>query len=62
MHWGSASHGNKGSEHLVNNEQFTMELHLVHYNGKFADGGAALTSDERDALAGVANTVSLVGC
>lgn len=53
MHWGSASHGDKGSEHFINNEQSTMELHLVHFNGKFADGSAALASNERDALAGV---------
>lgn len=52
MHWGSPSTGDKGSEHLVNNDQYTMEIHLVHFNDKYADGAAALASGDRDALAG----------
>lgn len=50
MHWGSPD-GDKGSEHFVDNEQFTMEMHLVHYKGSHASGTAALESGERDALA-----------
>lgn len=37
----------------MDNEQFTMEMHLVHYNAEHADGAAALASGDRDALAGV---------
>jgi hypothetical protein len=33
-----------GSEHSIDGEQFAMELHLVHYNGAFADSSSALAS------------------
>jgi hypothetical protein len=40
----------QGSEHLINGEQFAMELHMVHYKGTYADQAAALASGDADAL------------
>uniref|UniRef100_T1IM50 carbonic anhydrase n=1 Tax=Strigamia maritima TaxID=126957 RepID=T1IM50_STRMM len=49
MHWGSQN--NRGSEHTFARRSFPMEMHLVHYNAKFASLGAAIQSRESDALA-----------
>lgn len=45
--------GNKGSEHLFNNTQYPMEMHLVNYNSKYPNASAALASGDKDALAGI---------
>jgi len=49
MHWGSDS--KKGSEHTVDGVAFPMEMHLVHYNTRYADVSSAVSSGEWDALA-----------
>ena len=40
-----------GSEHWIEGKQYDAECHWVHYNNKFADPGAAIASNEPDALA-----------
>lgn len=40
----------QGSEHLINGQRYAMELHMVHYNGSYADQSAALASGDKDAL------------
>lgn len=39
FHWGSDS--NRGSEHRISNQAFPAELHIVHYNQKYADFATA---------------------
>lgn len=33
FHWGS--YGYKGSEHIVDNRRFDVEMHIVHRNAKY---------------------------
>ncbi len=33
FHWGAEN--DTGSEHLINDQQYAMEVHLVHYNMKY---------------------------
>merc|ERR1719402_1440042 len=49
FHWGSKS--SQGSEHVINGRAFPIEMHLVHYNTKFGNIGAAVASGHPDALA-----------
>ncbi|XP_016973765.1 carbonic anhydrase 2-like [Drosophila rhopaloa] len=35
FHWGSKN--SQGSEHLINNERFDLEMHIVHRNNKYKD-------------------------
>jgi len=50
FHWGSSSA--QGSEHLFNNHAYPMELHIVHYNTKYADIGAAVGNADGLAVLG----------
>jgi len=58
FHWGEDDM--VGSEHSINNNSYSMEMHLVHYRRDGGDKGgfptfkAALASGEKDALAVVA--------
>nr|AYD38862.1 carbonic anhydrase 2 [Mytilus edulis] len=47
FHWGADD--NKGSEHTINGKMYAAELHLVHYNTKYANFGEAV--DKPDGLA-----------
>lgn len=47
FHWGSTD--SLGSEHLLNDVQYPMEMHLVHYNTNYAD--VATAADQTDGLA-----------
>ena len=47
LHWAKA--GAKGSEHQLNGKQYFGELHIVHYNTKYDNVGAA--APESDGLA-----------
>ncbi|KAF6720264.1 Carbonic anhydrase [Oryzias melastigma] len=47
FHWGASD--DKGSEHTINGIKFPCELHLVHWNTKYASFGEA--ADKPDGLA-----------
>ncbi|XP_063439975.1 carbonic anhydrase-like [Mytilus trossulus] len=47
FHWGA--NDKKGSEHTINGKMYASELHLVHYNTKYPNFGAA--ADKPDGLA-----------
>ncbi|XP_071175153.1 carbonic anhydrase 2-like [Mytilus edulis] len=47
FHWGADD--NKGSEHTIDGKMYAAELHLVHYNTKYANFGEAV--DKPDGLA-----------
>ncbi|XP_033738555.1 carbonic anhydrase-like [Pecten maximus] len=47
FHWGSDD--TRGSEHTMNGTMYPMEVHIVHYNTKYADIGEAV--DKPDGLA-----------
>jgi len=49
FHWGSDS--SKGSEHTFNGRRFPMEMHVVHWNDKYADINEAKHSNDRHAIA-----------
>jgi len=49
FHWGDDIH--EGSEHLVQNEIYALEVHLVHYNAKYTSFANAAASGDSDALA-----------
>jgi len=49
FHWGKQN--NLGSEHIIDHKPAPMEVHVVHYNSKFASLGDAVSSGEGDALA-----------
>lgn len=40
FHWGLDSH--QGSEHQLDSQQYAAEMHVIHYNDKYADVGAAI--------------------
>lgn len=50
FHWGSTSA--QGSEHLFNHHAYPMELHVVHYNTKYADLAAAVGNADGLAVIG----------
>ena len=54
FHWGDSSDGGRcqGAEHLLDYKSSPMELHLVHFNSKFAS--VAEAQDEKSGLAVVA--------
>jgi len=49
FHWGSLD--NTGSEHMVANRSFPLEMHLVHYKNEYHDIMAALTDGAENSLA-----------
>ncbi|KAM9440177.1 carbonic anhydrase [Clarias gariepinus] len=51
FHWGSSD--NKGSEHTVNGVKYPCELHLVHWNTKYANFGEAVDKPDGLAVVGV---------
>jgi len=44
VHWGSASF--QGSEHLVDSQQYAAEMHIIHYNTKYANFGEAINKTD----------------
>ncbi|CAG5117709.1 unnamed protein product, partial [Candidula unifasciata] len=50
LHWGITE--NLGSEHLLNGLAYPMELHIVHYNTKYASPGVALQNPDGLAVLG----------
>lgn len=46
FHWGSTDF--QGSEHLLDSQQYAAEMHVIHYNSKYADVGKAI--DQGDGL------------
>uniref|UniRef100_A0A6U2HBL5 Carbonic anhydrase n=1 Tax=Hemiselmis andersenii TaxID=464988 RepID=A0A6U2HBL5_HEMAN len=50
FHWGRTNLDEEGSEHYMENFQYPLEIHFVHYNSKYADVTAAVTSGNSDAL------------
>jgi len=55
-HWGSAS--NQGSEHTVDGKEYPAEVHLVHWNTKYADVTEAVSKDDGLAVLGFFYEVS----
>lgn len=43
-HWGSTNF--QGSEHLVDSQQYAAEMHIIHYNTKYADVGEAINKPD----------------
>lgn len=50
FHWGSTN--NRGSEHKIRNEEFPMELHLVHWAGSRDEIGIAVDKPQGLAVLG----------
>jgi len=50
-HWGWKGNGYKGSEHRIDGEQWSSEIHLVHHREEFKDLTEALNSGKSNALA-----------
>lgn len=44
FHWGNSNVG--GAEHLINNRQYDVEMHLVHFNRKFSSLERALDAND----------------
>uniref|UniRef100_G3NMV1 Carbonic anhydrase n=1 Tax=Gasterosteus aculeatus aculeatus TaxID=481459 RepID=G3NMV1_GASAC len=51
FHWGASD--DKGSEHTVNGTKYPAELHLVHWNTKYASFGEAASKPDGLAVVGV---------
>ncbi|OWF36341.1 carbonic anhydrase-like [Mizuhopecten yessoensis] len=56
FHWGSVD--TKGSEHTMNGIAYPMEVHIVHYNTKYADIGTAIDKPDGLAVLGAFFTIS----
>merc|ERR1712002_46773 len=56
FHWGSDD--TKGSEHLIDGKAYPLEVHLVHWNKKYADVGEALGQSDGLAVLGFMFNVS----
>ncbi|XP_040269592.1 carbonic anhydrase 12 [Bufo bufo] len=52
FHWGNLS-GHKGSEHCIGGKRFSAEMHIVHYNSKYAEVGIAAEVADGLAVLGV---------
>uniref|UniRef100_A0A7S0YXJ7 Carbonic anhydrase n=1 Tax=Hemiselmis tepida TaxID=464990 RepID=A0A7S0YXJ7_9CRYP len=50
FHWGRTDVNEEGSEHYMENFQYPLEIHFVHYNSKYKDVTEAVTSGNSDAL------------
>lgn len=55
FHWG---YDEIGSEHSIDDEFYTMEAHLVHYDSKYNNFTAAVNSGDPKALAVLAVFIS----
>ncbi|XP_062843557.1 carbonic anhydrase [Trichomycterus rosablanca] len=51
FHWGSSD--DKGSEHTINGTKYPCELHLVHWNTKYANFGEAVNKPDGLAVVGI---------
>ncbi|XP_004697542.1 carbonic anhydrase 2 [Echinops telfairi] len=51
FHWGSSDE--QGSEHTVDKKMYPAELHLVHWNTKYADFGQAVQHPDGLAVLGI---------
>jgi len=56
FHWGDKN--NRGSEHVINDIRYTMEMHIVHRNKKYATIGEALNHQDGAAVLGFFFNVS----
>jgi len=56
FHWGDKN--NRGSEHVINDIRYTMEMHIVHRNKKYATIGEALNHPDGAAVLGFFFNVS----
>jgi carbonic anhydrase len=52
LHWHWGSTNTKGSEHTMDGKEFPMELHLVHWNTKYADISEAVGHSDGLAVLG----------
>lgn len=50
FHWGSKS--NRGSEHLINQNHFPMEMHIVHYSTRYRSFSSAMNVTDGLAVLG----------
>jgi len=50
FHWGSSDA--RGSEHLIDDAAYPMEMHIVHYNKKYGSLGASVTQADGLAVLG----------
>lgn len=57
FHWGKDN--DRGSEHMVNNVRYPMEMHLVHRNKKYNTTSEALNHKDGIAVLGFFFHVSL---
>ncbi|XP_066977822.1 uncharacterized protein [Macrobrachium rosenbergii] len=51
LHWGGDD--SRGSEHTIDGTAYPAELHLVHYNSKYASAAEALTHSDGLAVLGI---------
>ncbi|XP_072258179.1 carbonic anhydrase 12 [Pyxicephalus adspersus] len=52
LHWGNQANP-KGSEHCIGGRRFPAELHIVHYNTKYADVATAMEAGDGLAVLGI---------
>ncbi|XP_053318044.1 carbonic anhydrase 12 [Spea bombifrons] len=52
FHWGNLA-SPKGSEHCIEGKRFAAELHIVHYNSKYADVATAMDAADGLAVLGI---------
>ncbi|XP_063301977.1 carbonic anhydrase 12 [Pelobates fuscus] len=52
FHWGNLAHP-KGSEHCIGGKRFSAEVHIVHYNSKYADLATAMNAADGLAVLGI---------
>ncbi|XP_018408279.1 PREDICTED: carbonic anhydrase 12 [Nanorana parkeri] len=52
FHWGNLA-SPKGSEHCIGGKRFPAELHIVHYNTKYADMATAMEAGDGLAVLGI---------
>ncbi|XP_075711263.1 carbonic anhydrase 12 [Rhinoderma darwinii] len=52
FHWGSLA-AHKGSEHCIGGKRFPAEMHIVHYNAKYADFSTAMEAADGLAVLGI---------
>ncbi|MEE6491469.1 hypothetical protein FKM82_016228 [Ascaphus truei] len=54
LHWGSSSPPRWGSEHQIDGEMFSAEVHIVHYNSdKYGNVSQAMTKPDGLAVLGI---------
>jgi len=50
FHWGRTGKNDEGSEHYLYGQRYPIEVHFVHWNSKYSDFLAAVSSGNSDAL------------